>query len=112
MSGRAIVLRCRPVGDHDVLVDCLTETQGRLTARAKGARRSRRRFGSALETGAVIVPVFGRTQSGRLPLLTDCDLLSAPIVARSDLPRFYQLAYILELGQSVSAEGCEDTPVF
>ena len=106
------MLKARPAGDYDALVDCLTEEHGLLTARAKGARRSRRRFGSALETGAVIIPVLGNSKSGRLPTLTDCDLISAPVVARTDLARFYQLAYVVELGQRVSVEGHADLPVF
>ena len=66
MSGRAIVLRCRPVGDHDVLVDCLTETQGRLTARAKGANERRVIIG-------VRCPLLIRLQED------SCDQASIPV---------------------------------
>ena len=39
-----LVLRLRDLGESDLLVDLFTAQKGRVTALAKGARRSRRRF--------------------------------------------------------------------
>jgi len=40
----AIVLRSRPFGESDKIVSFLTESYGKLTGIAKGAKRSRKRF--------------------------------------------------------------------
>ena len=45
MTVSAIVLRVRPYRESDSLVDLLTREQGIMTAIARGARKSLRRFG-------------------------------------------------------------------
>ena len=48
-AAEAIVLSTRPVGEADLVVTFLTEAAGKLAGSAKSARKSRRRFGGALE---------------------------------------------------------------
>ena len=45
----AMVLRSHPLGESDRIVTFLTRSSGKVRGVAKGARRSRRRFGSNLE---------------------------------------------------------------
>ena len=45
----AIVLRAQALGESDRIVTFLTRNVGKIRGVAKGARRSRRRFGSSLE---------------------------------------------------------------
>jgi len=45
----ALLLRRVPVGESDLVVTLLTETLGRVSAIARAARRSQRRFGGSLE---------------------------------------------------------------
>jgi len=48
-ESEAFVLRSHPVGESDRIVTFLTRDAGKVRGVAKGARRSRRRFGSNLE---------------------------------------------------------------
>lgn len=48
----AIVLRCRPYLEADVIVSLFTKGEGRLTAMARGAQKSKKRFGNSLELGS------------------------------------------------------------
>lgn len=48
----AIVLRCRPYLEADVIVSLFTKGEGRLTAMARGAQKSKKRFGNSLEQGS------------------------------------------------------------
>lgn len=45
-----VVLRARTIQEDDLLIDLLTPDQGRMTALARHGRKSRRRFGTSLET--------------------------------------------------------------
>jgi DNA repair protein RecO (recombination protein O) len=57
-----IVLRTTPLRESDLLVVLFTDRHGRVTAVARGARKSRRRF-----AGALSLLVLGRYQLGRRP---------------------------------------------
>ena len=39
-----LVLRLRPLGESDLMVDAFTSSMGRITALAKGGKRSKQRF--------------------------------------------------------------------
>lgn len=45
----ALLVRSVPVGESDLVVTFFTETDGKLSATVRGARRSQKRFGGALE---------------------------------------------------------------
>src|SRR6476646_8303901 len=57
-----VVLRTTPLRESDLLVVLLTAEHGRITAVARGARKSQRRFAGALQ-----LLVLGRYQLGRRP---------------------------------------------
>src|SRR5277367_3083781 len=59
---RGVVLRTTPLRESDLLVVLYTETHGRISAVARGARKSQRRF-----AGALHLLVLGRYQLGRRP---------------------------------------------
>ncbi len=100
-----IVTRTRAYKDADLLVDFITGPQGRLSAIARGARKSKRRFAGALEIGAHLELNLQRRKSSGLYTLTGCDIISVPRRARLELGRFYQLAYVLELATALCQEG-------
>jgi DNA repair protein RecO (recombination protein O) len=94
---QAVVLRAQPLRDHDVIVELLGRETGRVSAVARGARNSRRRFGGALEIGtrvdADLVLKVGRD----LHRLEDCEVRTPLRAIRGDLDRIQHLAYALEL---------------
>jgi DNA repair protein RecO (recombination protein O) len=57
-----VVLKTTPLRESDLLVVLYTSTHGRVTAVARGARKSQRRFAGALQ-----LLVLGRYQLGRRP---------------------------------------------
>src|SRR5438105_10312762 len=57
-----VVLKTTPLRESDLLVVLYTDTHGRISAVARGARRSQRRF-----AGALSLLVLGRFQLGRKP---------------------------------------------
>jgi DNA repair protein RecO len=68
--GLCAVLRLQPVGDSDLIVGLLSETEGRVDAVARGGRNSKKRFAGVLrpfQTAQVALQA-GR---GALPLLAD-----------------------------------------
>lgn len=107
MSLSGLVLRASAYRDHDLVVDVLTPERGRVALIARGARKSRRRFGGALEVGTRIA--FEMSDRGRgLPTLTESDIVGALDAVRTDLDRFHQLAYALEILRLVTTEGEAD----
>lgn len=60
----AIVLRSTPVGESDLVLGLYTEALGRVSAIARGARSSRRRFAGALGTLVVSEVALSRRARG------------------------------------------------
>lgn len=59
-----VVLRTTPVGESDLVVQLFTRDHGRVSAIARGARRSRRRFGGGLEPLVLLSIELGRRKRG------------------------------------------------
>lgn len=91
----AIVLRSVDYGEADRIVTLLTESRGCVAAIARGARRSRRRFGGALEPFAVL-EVDLALQRGEL------QRLGAARVVRSCLGILGDLAKLEAAGQALT----------
>jgi DNA repair protein RecO len=103
----AIVLRTVQYRDHDLIVELLTAEEGRTSAMARGAKKSRKRYGAALEIGNRVRIEFGRAGRGLRPIGT-IDVLKPTKAALRDLDRFQQLCYALELGARMAPEGEPD----
>jgi DNA repair protein RecO (recombination protein O) len=92
-----VVLRTTPLRESDLLVVLLTEHHGRITAVARGGRKSQRRFAGTLQ-----LLVLGRYQLGRPPRGDLWNLESADIVREwnslaSDVVAVAHASYIAEL---------------
>src|SRR5512147_1565246 len=93
----AVVLRTVDYGESDRVVTLLTRERGKVSAFARGARASRRRFGGALEPFTLLV-AEARARSGS-------DLLGLESVSvergfggiRTDLARIACAGYAAEL---------------
>lgn len=59
-----VVLRVTPVGESDLVVQLFTRDHGRVSAFARGARRSRKRFGGGLEPLVLLAIDLGRRRRG------------------------------------------------
>lgn len=104
---QALVLRTTVYRESDLIVDLLTDDRGRIGVMARGARKSRKRYGGALEVGTRLKVELGGRGRG-LPTLASCDIVAPVMHIRSDLDAFHQLAYALELARLLSTEGEAD----
>jgi DNA repair protein RecO (recombination protein O) len=96
-----VVLRTTPLRESDLLVVLYTDTHGRVSAVARGARKSQRRF-----AGALSLLVLGRYQLGRRPRGELWGLESADVVREwtrlaGDVVAVAHASYVAELVASL-----------
>jgi DNA repair protein RecO (recombination protein O) len=92
----ALVLGTVDYGDADRLVTLFTKGQGKLTAFASGARKSRRRFAGALEPCTWLKAQLVERQGTTLRL-DGVDVVRTFQGLRSDLSRIGRALYVVEL---------------
>jgi DNA repair protein RecO (recombination protein O) len=100
---QAFVLSTLDYGDSDRIVSLFSLEHGRLKAFARGARKSRKRFGAALETFARIEAQV-RLKEG-LSGLQQADISTIYPGIRADLPRIAHALYACELVEAMTPEG-------
>jgi DNA repair protein RecO (recombination protein O) len=100
---QAFVLSSLDYGDSDRIVSLFTLEQGRIKAFARGARKSRKRFGPALEPFARI-DVQAKIKEG-LSSLQQADIVCIYPVIRADLDRIAHALYACELVDVITPEG-------
>jgi DNA repair protein RecO (recombination protein O) len=93
----AIVLRSIEFSETSSIVTLFTREFGKLGALAKGARRLKGPFESALDLLGLVRIVFLRKSSGALDLLTEAKLERRFRPARGDLSSLYAAYYVAEL---------------
>lgn len=101
----ALVLRAVDFGESDLVVHLLVPGGGRLTAIAKGARRSTRRFPGLLDLFNHLRVEVERSRRGSLPRLEHARLLDAFVELRSDVRRFALACFLIELLDRQAPEG-------
>jgi len=100
---QSIVLSCLDYGDSDRIVSLFTLEHGRVKAFARGARKSRKRFGPALEPFARI-DAQARIKTG-LSSLQQADIVCIYPAIRADLERIAHALYACELVDVITPEG-------
>ena len=101
----ALVLRLVDFSESSCVVTLFTEDFGKVGALAKGARRPKGPFDSALDLLAVCRIVFIHKSSGGLDLLTEARLDRRFRAATRDLSRLYAGYYVAELLQELTDYG-------
>ena len=101
----AIVLRLVEFSESSVIVTLFTRDFGKVSGLAKGARRPKSAFESALDLLAVCRIVFLRKSSDALDLLTEAKLARRFRSATRDLARLYAGYYIAELLNDLTDHG-------
>ena len=108
----AIVLRAQALGESDRIVTFLTHGQGKVRAVAKGARRSRRRFGTNLELLSRVRLSWFEKEGQDLGRIESADLLEAFYDLQSDPVRGAVLACFAEVADAFAREQQEDDAFF
>ncbi len=105
----AIVLRSRVYGESDKIVTFLTRDFGKLSAIAKGALRSRRRFVASLEPFTHVRLAFRARPHTELGFVESAEIQRAMRNVTRDLDRFAYSTYVLEVIDCM-VEGREAEP--
>lgn len=93
----ALVLRLRPLGESDIMADLFTRELGRISALAKGGKRSRKRFFGLLESGHYLETSLTPSRQGGLWLLEGARLRANHLGLRQDYRRLILAGPVLEL---------------
>jgi DNA repair protein RecO (recombination protein O) len=102
----ALVLRAVDFGESDRIVHLLTPDAGRVTAIAKGAKRSQRRFPGTLDVfNRLRVQLAARRRPGALARLEHARLVDFHPGLRTRPARFALACYLVELLDRLAPEG-------
>jgi DNA repair protein RecO (recombination protein O) len=106
IATQALLLRAVDFGESDRVVHLLTPRTGRITAIAKGARRSKRRFPGTLDLfNQLQVELVPSRRSGAMARLEHARLVRVFDRLRTHPPRFALASYLLELLDRLAPEG-------
>jgi len=111
-STPAVVLHTTPYGESDLIVTLYTVDSGKIKGIAKGAKRSRKRFGNRLEIGSYVNVTYFEKESAGLVRLGDCELIRAFSGLREDIHKLAWASYFIELVKEMTAEKIENKPLF
>lgn len=95
-QSEAIVLRSYPLREADLLVSFFTRSEGKLRGVARSAKKSRKRFGGALEPLTTVRLYWEDRERQELARIDSCDVLGSPLTERVDYPRAVALAHVAE----------------
>jgi DNA repair protein RecO (recombination protein O) len=96
-ESEAIVLRTYPFRESDLLVTLFTRLDGKVRGVARAAKKSRRRFGGALEPLTYIKVAYEDRERQELARLDACEVLESPLTSEVSYPRAVALGHVAEL---------------
>jgi DNA repair protein RecO (recombination protein O) len=96
-ESEAIVLRTYPLREADLLVTFFTRNEGKVRGVARSAKKSRKRFGGALEPLTFVRAFYEDRERQELARLDALEVLESPLASEVGYPRAVALAHIAEL---------------
>ncbi len=90
----AVVLNCIEHGESDVIITLFCQDVGRLSAIAKGAKKSKKRFVNKLELFSFLHITYQQKANRSLAFLAEADLHTAFLHIRQDL-QLYSIASVI-----------------
>ncbi len=96
-QSEAIVLRSYPLREADLLVAFFTRAEGKVRGVARAAKKSKRRFGGALEPLTYVRVWYEDRERQELARVDSCEVLESPLADRVDYPRAVALGYVAEV---------------
>jgi len=96
-ESEAIVLRSYPLREADLLVTFFTRLEGKVHGVARSAKKSKRRFGGALEPLTYVKAYYEDRELQELARLDSCEVLESPLAFEVGYPRAVALAHVAEL---------------
>lgn len=107
-----VVLETRDHGESDLIVTLYCPDSGKITAIAKGARKSKRRFVNKLEMFTFLHLQLRRSGNRSLLLLEEAELHAAFLNLRHDVVRYSVASVIRELMLLGTREGETDEQLY
>jgi DNA repair protein RecO (recombination protein O) len=96
-ESEAIVLRTYPLREADLLVTLFTRLEGKVRGVARSAKKSKRRFGGALEPLTYVRAYYEDRERQELARLDSCEVLESPLASEVTYPRAVALGHVAEL---------------
>lgn len=111
-ESEAIVLRTYPLREADLLVTLFTRSEGKVRGVARSAKKSRRRFGAALEPLTCIRAYYEDREGQELTRLDSCDVLESPLASTMTYARAAALGHVAEMLDELLPEREANDTVF
>jgi DNA repair protein RecO (recombination protein O) len=96
-ESEAVILRTYPMREADLLVTLFTRQEGKIRGVARAAKKSKRRFGGALEPLTYVRVYYEDRERQELTRLDSCEVIESPLAAEVSYPRAVALGHIAEL---------------
>jgi DNA repair protein RecO (recombination protein O) len=96
-ESEAIVLRNYPLREADLLVTFFTRIEGKVKGVARSAKKSKRRFGGALEPMTYVRAFYDVRERQELVRLDSCEVLESPMANEVSYARAVALGHLAEL---------------
>ncbi|PYX79791.1 MAG: DNA repair protein RecO [Acidobacteria bacterium] len=96
-ESEAIILRTYPLREADLLVTFFTRLEGKVRGVARSAKKSKRRFGGALEPLTYVRAYYEDREGQELTRLDSCDVIESPLANEVSYPRAVALGHVAEL---------------
>ena len=96
-ESEAIVLRTYPLRESDLLVTLFTRLEGKVKGVARSAKKSKRRFGGALEPLTYVRAFYDDRERQELVRLDSCEVIESPMASEIGYPRAVALGHVAEL---------------
>jgi DNA repair protein RecO (recombination protein O) len=111
-ESEAIVLRTYPLREADLLVTLFTRAEGKIHGVARAAKKSRRRFGGALEPLTHVLARYEDRERRELSRLDSCEVLESPLADEVGYARVVALSHVAELLDELMPEREASDAVF
>ncbi|MDE1155639.1 MAG: DNA repair protein RecO [Acidobacteriaceae bacterium] len=108
----AIVLRCWPFHEADLLVSLFTREQGKVKGVARHAMKSRKRFGGALEPATYVRAHYTERPRVELVRLDSFEILWSPMSAPITVERLAGVQLVTEVLEEAMPEGALEDNIF
>src|SRR5919108_5556376 len=96
-ESEAIILRTYPLREADLLVTFFTRLEGKVRGVARSAKKSKRRFGGALEPLTYVRAYYEDRERQELSRLDACEVIQSPLAQQVTYSRAVALGHIGEL---------------
>lgn len=111
-STSAILIRRVDYGDYDLILNFLTRDRGKISAIAKSAKRSRKRFGGVLELFNSLDIVVSRGRGKGLSVVNEASLIKPLFNIGTDIKKTAYASYWAELTNLWLEEGRAQTGIY